>query len=135
MVTVKKSEQYVIRNPRGGMVCIKFIGDLGDGTERIEFTHGKRSVFYWRGDKKKTQAWKMWETVHWQILGSLENQVGQGVIPGAWVMSDVYYKTTEPREVIDRWEEELSRLSDRVTEEYRTVYYHCEGLRGKKYGS
>lgn len=133
MATVKKSEKYIVKNPRAGMVCIKFIGDLGDGDERIEFTHGKQSVFYWHGNKKNTQEWKMWETIHWEILGDLEMQVGQGIIPNVWVKNGVYYKTVAPESTIERWEQALSRLSDRVTEEYRERYYHCSGLRGRRY--
>lgn len=133
MPTVRKSEKYIVKNPRAGMVCIKFIGDLGDGDERIEFTHGKTSIFYWRGDKK-SREWKMWEDEHWRILDYLEKQIGHGEIPGVWLMSDVYYKVIAPKEVIEDWELTLQRLSDRVTEEHRSVYYHCAGLRGVKRG-
>ena len=61
--------------------------------------------------------------------------VGQGIIPDVWVKNGVYYKTVAPESTIDRWEQALSRLSDRVTEEYRERYYHCSGLRGRRYGN
>lgn len=135
MATVKKSEKYIVKNPRAGMVCIKFIGDLGDGNECIEIARGKKSVFYWHGDKKDTQAYQMWETTQWDILSDLEMQIGQGFIPNVWVKNDVYYKLVVPESTIDRWESALARLSDRVTEEHRDVYYRCAGIRGTRKGA
>lgn len=113
----RKSEAFALERPKTGVVCIKFRGQADTETECIEIAHGIHSTLYWHGIKGKEPHYKEWEALFWEILSDIEHQVGQGIIQGAYVLPEVYYKLSNTPYEIEIWEENLKRVSGRVTKE------------------